>query len=71
MTHLPNSDAEQSGGLSLVVLADWYDPAVMRQLRFYDENARQWRDPVTGAKPCRARRVATRSVRAKPRRHQC
>ena len=25
-------------GLSLLVLADWYSPAVMKSLRFFDEN---------------------------------
>jgi len=26
-------------GLSLIVLADWYNPAVMKTLRFFDENS--------------------------------
>ena len=26
-------------GLSLMVLADWYNPAVMKTLRFFDENS--------------------------------
>ena len=35
-------------GLSLVVLADWYNPAVMKSLRFFDENTQSWWTPVTG-----------------------
>lgn len=28
--------------LSVIVFADWYNTSVMRKLRFYDENTRQW-----------------------------
>ena len=38
--------AEQ--GLSLVVFADWYNVDVMRKIKFYDENTRQWWMPDTG-----------------------
>jgi len=35
-------------GLSLVVFADWYNVDVMRKIKFYDENTRQWWMPDTG-----------------------
>ncbi|XP_063225096.1 membrane-bound transcription factor site-1 protease-like isoform X2 [Bacillus rossius redtenbacheri] len=35
-------------GLSLVVFADWYNVSVMRKVKFYDENTRQWWMPDTG-----------------------
>lgn len=35
-------------GLSLVVFADWYNTDVMRKIKFYDENTRQWWMPDTG-----------------------
>lgn len=35
-------------GLSLVVLADWYNVDVMKRLRFDDQNTRQQWTPVTG-----------------------
>ena len=35
-------------GLSLIVLADWYDPEIMAKIRFFDENTRQWWTPLTG-----------------------
>ncbi|XP_039276563.1 membrane-bound transcription factor site-1 protease isoform X2 [Nilaparvata lugens] len=35
-------------GLSLVVFADWYNVTVMRKVKFYDENTRQWWMPDTG-----------------------
>eukprot|EP00008_Paramoeba_atlantica_P013188 CAMPEP_0201477864 /NCGR_PEP_ID=MMETSP0151_2-20130828/2812_1 /ASSEMBLY_ACC=CAM_ASM_000257 /TAXON_ID=200890 /ORGANISM="Paramoeba atlantica, Strain 621/1 / CCAP 1560/9" /LENGTH=858 /DNA_ID=CAMNT_0047858729 /DNA_START=531 /DNA_END=3107 /DNA_ORIENTATION=- len=35
-------------GLSLVVFADWYDLDVMAKINFFDENTRQWWEPVTG-----------------------
>ncbi|OXU18499.1 hypothetical protein TSAR_005671 [Trichomalopsis sarcophagae] len=40
-------DVEEKG-LSLVVFADWYNVTVMRQVKFYDENTRQWWVPDTG-----------------------
>ncbi|XP_071040953.1 membrane-bound transcription factor site-1 protease isoform X2 [Parasteatoda tepidariorum] len=36
------------GGLSLVVFADWYNVSVMKKVKFYDENTRQWWMPDTG-----------------------
>ncbi|XP_015351496.1 membrane-bound transcription factor site-1 protease isoform X4 [Marmota marmota marmota] len=35
-------------GLSLVVFSDWYNTSVMRKVKFYDENTRQWWMPDTG-----------------------
>ena len=35
-------------GLSLIVFADWYNVDVMRKIKFYDENTRQWWMPDTG-----------------------
>ena len=35
-------------GLSLVVFADWYNVEVMKKIKFYDENTRQWWMPDTG-----------------------
>ncbi|XP_012285406.1 membrane-bound transcription factor site-1 protease [Orussus abietinus] len=35
-------------GLSVVVFADWYNVTVMRKVKFYDENTRQWWIPDTG-----------------------
>lgn len=35
-------------GLSLVVFADWYNVSVMRKIKFFDENTRQWWMPDTG-----------------------
>lgn len=35
-------------GLSLVVFADWYNVTVMKKVKFYDENTRQWWVPDTG-----------------------
>jgi len=35
-------------GLSIVVFADWYNVSVMRKVKFYDENTRQWWMPDTG-----------------------
>lgn len=35
-------------GLSVVVFADWYNVTVMRKVKFYDENTRQWWMPDTG-----------------------
>lgn len=34
--------------LNLVVFADWYNVTVMRKVKFYDENTRQWWMPDTG-----------------------
>ncbi len=35
-------------GLSLIIFADWYNVTVMRKVKFFDENTRQWWLPVTG-----------------------
>jgi len=35
-------------GLNVVVFADWYNVSVMRKVKFYDENTRQWWMPDTG-----------------------
>ena len=29
-------------GLSLIIFADWYNVTVMRKVKFFDENTRQW-----------------------------
>ena len=36
------------GGLGVVVFAEWYSAAVLRQLRFYDENTHSTWTPLTG-----------------------
>ena len=38
----------ENRGLALVVFADWYNNDVMRKIKFYDENTRQWWMPNTG-----------------------
>ncbi|XP_054278067.1 membrane-bound transcription factor site-1 protease-like [Macrosteles quadrilineatus] len=35
-------------GLSLIVFADWYNITVMKKVKFFDENTRQWWMPDTG-----------------------
>uniref|UniRef100_A0A8C9VRP1 Membrane-bound transcription factor site-1 protease n=1 Tax=Scleropages formosus TaxID=113540 RepID=A0A8C9VRP1_SCLFO len=35
-------------GLSLIIFGDWYNTSVMRKVKFYDENTRQWWMPDTG-----------------------
>lgn len=40
-------DIEQHG-MSLIVVADWYNIEVMKKVKFYDENTRQWWMPDTG-----------------------
>ncbi|XP_040564759.2 LOW QUALITY PROTEIN: membrane-bound transcription factor site-1 protease [Lepeophtheirus salmonis] len=37
-----------SNGLSVIVLADWYNVSVIKKAKFYDENTRQWWVPETG-----------------------
>ena len=32
----------------MVVIADWFNVNVMRKVKFYDENTRQWWMPDTG-----------------------
>ncbi|XP_055625607.1 membrane-bound transcription factor site-1 protease isoform X2 [Toxorhynchites rutilus septentrionalis] len=34
--------------LSVIIFADWYNTTVMRKIKFYDENTRQWWMPDTG-----------------------
>jgi len=38
----------EKNGLSLVVIADWYNVDVMRKIKFFDENTQQWWTPATG-----------------------
>lgn len=38
----------ENDGLSVIVFADWYNVTVMRKVKFYDENTRQWWIPDTG-----------------------
>lgn len=35
-------------GLSVIIFADWYNTTVMRHIKFFDENSRQWWIPDTG-----------------------
>ncbi|XP_075216075.1 membrane-bound transcription factor site-1 protease isoform X1 [Lycorma delicatula] len=35
-------------GLSVIIFADWYNVTVMRKVKFFDENTRQWWMPDTG-----------------------
>ena len=35
-------------GLSLVVLGEWHNPAVLRSVRFFDDNTHAWMEPITG-----------------------
>ncbi|XP_050396545.1 membrane-bound transcription factor site-1 protease [Patella vulgata] len=35
-------------GLSLIIFGDWYNVSVMKKVKFYDENTRQWWMPDTG-----------------------
>uniref|UniRef100_A0A8C4QCE9 Membrane-bound transcription factor site-1 protease n=1 Tax=Eptatretus burgeri TaxID=7764 RepID=A0A8C4QCE9_EPTBU len=35
-------------GLSVFVVADWYNVSIMQKVKFYDENTRQWWMPDTG-----------------------
>lgn len=35
-------------GLSLLVMADWYDTRVMERAQFFDDNTRMWWSPITG-----------------------
>ncbi|XP_053212720.1 membrane-bound transcription factor site-1 protease-like [Panonychus citri] len=37
-----------TSGLSIIVFADWYNISVMKKVKFYDENTRQWWIPDTG-----------------------
>ncbi|XP_050419882.1 membrane-bound transcription factor site-1 protease isoform X2 [Adelges cooleyi] len=34
--------------LSVIVFADWYNVSVMKKIKFFDENTKQWWMPVTG-----------------------
>ena len=35
-------------GLSVVIFGEWYNVSVMKKVKFFDENTRQWWIPVTG-----------------------
>lgn len=35
-------------GLSVVIFGDWYNTTVMKKIKFFDENTRQWWTPDTG-----------------------
>lgn len=35
-------------GLSVVIFADWYNVTLMKKVKFFDENTKQWWLPVTG-----------------------
>lgn len=35
-------------GLSIIVFADWFNVTVMKKIKFFDENTRQWWMPDTG-----------------------
>jgi len=35
-------------GLSVIIFGDWYNVTVMKKVKFYDENTRQWWMPDTG-----------------------
>lgn len=37
-----------SKGLSLLIMADWYNTTVMKKVKFFDENTQEWWLPVTG-----------------------
>lgn len=37
-----------ASGLSLIVVADWYNVELFQTLRFFDDNTRQWWTPITG-----------------------
>lgn len=38
----------ETNGLSVIVVGDWFNVPVMRKIKFYDENTRQWWMPDTG-----------------------
>lgn len=40
-------DVEERG-LSVIIVGDWFNVPVMRKIKFYDENTRQWWMPDTG-----------------------
>lgn len=40
-------DVKQKG-LSVVLVADWFHPGIMEEIRFFDENTQKWWKPVTG-----------------------
>ncbi|EDV29792.1 uncharacterized protein TRIADDRAFT_19704, partial [Trichoplax adhaerens] len=35
-------------GLSVIIFADWYNTDVMKKIKFFDENTKQWWTPNTG-----------------------
>lgn len=49
-------------GLSVIVFADWYNVTVMRKVKFYDENTRQWWMPDTGKLTYRCNSVNEKKI---------
>ena len=41
-------DEDIKNGLSLVILAEWYNPQVMKKITFFDDNTQLWWTPQTG-----------------------
>ncbi|SPQ95458.1 unnamed protein product (mitochondrion) [Plasmodiophora brassicae] len=41
-------DAVVNGGLSLVVIGDWFNHGEMQRARFFDQNTQHWWGPITG-----------------------
>lgn len=41
-------DDYENKGLSIVIFADWYNVTLMKKVKFFDENTKQWWLPVTG-----------------------
>ena len=39
-------------GLSLVILAEWYNPEIMKKIKFFDDNTQLWWTPQTGVCMC-------------------
>jgi len=45
--HKLRQDVEEKG-LSIDLFADWYNVDMMRKIKFFDENSKQWWTPATG-----------------------
>lgn len=62
-------DLEQRG-LSLLVVADWYNPRVVERARFFDVSTRSWWTPITGwvSRHVQPRGVTCPHARASPTR---
>lgn len=45
--------------LSVIIFADWYNTSVMRKIRFYDENTRQWYEKDISKKSVRINKYIT------------